>query len=154
LEFALYTRPEGDVTILDVSGWITRGETVDAFRSALADLVLTGHTKILVNMRNVEFVDSAGIGVLVAAVTQVTCGPCGATYSNLEQKTCPECGAGMDDGHIDVNSEGGVWIPPWGSLKLLSPNKKIEDLLRLTKLHDAFEIYQEEKKAIQRFQGA
>ena len=135
MNLTLNTRQEGDVSIVEASGRITRGDAVEAFRTTLADLIRSGNTKVLVNLKDVDFIDSAGIGVLVAAVTQVKCGPCEAIYSNLEHDQCPSCGAQAADGEIDVNTVDGVWVPPWGSFKLLFPNKKIEDLLRVTKLY-------------------
>jgi anti-anti-sigma factor len=151
LDLTLNTRQQDDVIIIDAVGKIIRGEAVDSFRSTVADLVQSGKTKILLNLKDVEFIDSAGVGVLVAAVTQVRCNSCETEYSNLMTNKCPECGAAAEDGEINVNVENGAWAPPWGSFKLLFPNKKIEDLLRVTKLYEAFRIYHDETVAVQSF---
>jgi anti-sigma B factor antagonist len=139
------------VTVIDAEGRIVRGEAVDRFRETLADLVRAGKTNLLLNLRGVEFIDSAGVGVLVAAVTRVKCNQCDEEYSSLTEDKCPKCGAAVEDAEIEVNSVGGVWVPQWGNLKLLYPGKKIEDLLRVTKLYDAFHVYHDETVAVQSF---
>jgi anti-sigma B factor antagonist len=64
-------RQVGDVFILDVSGKIQIGEGDDALREAMARLVDTGKTKILLNLADVPYVDSAGLGEVVRCYTMV-----------------------------------------------------------------------------------
>ncbi len=65
-------RQVGDVTVIDVSGRITLGEGSSALRDALRDIVAKGHKKILLNLSDVSYIDSSGIGELVAGFTSVS----------------------------------------------------------------------------------
>jgi anti-sigma B factor antagonist len=62
----------GDVTVLDVAGRITLGEGSSAMRDALRDLVTKNQKKILLNLGEVSYIDSSGIGELVSGFTTVT----------------------------------------------------------------------------------
>ena len=68
----LTTRQVGDVTVIDVAGRITLGEGSSALRDALRDLVKSDHKKILLNLSEVSYIDSSGIGELVSAYTTIT----------------------------------------------------------------------------------
>ena len=68
----LNNRQVGDVTVMDVSGRITLGEGSSALRDALRDLVASGHKKILLNLSDVSYIDSSGIGELVSGFTSVS----------------------------------------------------------------------------------
>jgi len=109
----LTTRQVGDVTAIDVSGRITLGEGSAALREALRDLVSKGQKKILLNLGDVSYIDSSGIGELVSGFTTVT------------------------------NSGG--------HLKLLNLNKRVKDLLQITKLYTVFEVHEDEAAAIRSF---
>lgn len=65
----LSTRVVGDVTVIDVSGQITLGEGSSALREALRGLAAKGDKKILLNLGDVTYIDSSGIGELVSAYT-------------------------------------------------------------------------------------
>lgn len=65
----LNTREVGDVTVVDVSGRVTLGEGSSAIREAMRDLTTKGHKKILLNLSQVSYIDSTGIGQLVAGFT-------------------------------------------------------------------------------------
>lgn len=67
----LNTRKVGDVTVIDVSGRITLGEGSSALRDALRDLITQGDKKILLNLSDVSYIDSSGIGELVSGFTSV-----------------------------------------------------------------------------------
>ena len=67
----LTTRQVGDVTVIDVAGRITLGEGSSALREALRDLVGKNQKKILLNLGDVTYIDSSGIGELVSAYTTV-----------------------------------------------------------------------------------
>lgn len=67
----LNTRQVGDVSVLDVAGRITLGEGSSTLRDALRDLVAKGHKKVLLNLSEVSYIDSSGIGELVSAFTTV-----------------------------------------------------------------------------------
>jgi anti-sigma B factor antagonist len=65
----LHTRNVGDVTVIDVSGRVTLGEGSSAIREALRDQTAKGDKKILLNLSQVSYIDSTGIGELVAGFT-------------------------------------------------------------------------------------
>lgn len=58
------------VTVLDLSGKITLGEASGKLRSAVQD-ALSSSKKILLNLADVNYIDSAGLGELVSAFTTV-----------------------------------------------------------------------------------
>jgi len=68
----LNTRQVGDVSVVDVVGRITLGEGSSALRDALRGLVSGGQKKILLNLGEVSYIDSSGIGELVSGFTTVT----------------------------------------------------------------------------------
>ena len=65
-------RQVGDVTILDLRGKITIGTGDVQLRNAVQDVLNSGATKVLINMRDVSTIDSSGIGELVSAYTTAT----------------------------------------------------------------------------------
>lgn len=109
----LNCRQVGDVTVVDVAGRITLGEGSSAMRDVLRDLVSKGQKKVLLNLGDVSYIDSSGIGELVSGFTSVT------------------------------NSGG--------QLKLLNLNKKVKDLLQITKLYTVFDVHEDEAGAIRSF---
>jgi anti-sigma B factor antagonist len=68
----LTTRQVGDVTVIDAVGRITLGEGSSTFRDTLRELVAKGHKKVLLNLAEVSYIDSSGIGELVSGFTTVT----------------------------------------------------------------------------------
>jgi anti-sigma B factor antagonist len=68
----LNTRQVGDVTVVDVAGRITLGEGSSTLRDTLRELVGKGQKKILLNLGEVSYIDSSGIGELVSGFTTVT----------------------------------------------------------------------------------
>ncbi len=65
------TRQIDGVTIVDCSGRITLGEGSVVLRDVVKDLLAKGQKKILLNLGDVNYIDSSGIGELVAAFTTV-----------------------------------------------------------------------------------
>ena len=65
------TRQVDGVTILDLSGRITLGEGSVQLRDAIRDLLSKGSKLILLNLGDVNYIDSSGIGELVSAYTTV-----------------------------------------------------------------------------------
>lgn len=65
------SRSVDGVTILDLSGRITLGEGSVQLRDAVRDLLAKGQKKILLNLADVNYIDSSGIGELVSAFTTV-----------------------------------------------------------------------------------
>jgi len=68
----LNTRQVGDVSVIDVTGRITLGEGSSALRDSLRELVGKNQKKILLNLGDVSYIDSSGIGELVSGFTTVT----------------------------------------------------------------------------------
>jgi anti-sigma B factor antagonist len=109
----LSTRQVGGITVIDASGRITLGEGASAFRDLIRDLAAKGDKKILLNLSDVTYIDSSGIGEMVSGYTTVT-------------------------------NHGGV-------LKLLGLNKRVKDLLQITKLYTVFEVHEDEASAVRSF---
>ena len=65
------TRKVENVTIVDLSGRITLGEGSVVLRDTIRDLISKGDKKILLNLGEVTYIDSSGIGELVSAFTTV-----------------------------------------------------------------------------------
>lgn len=63
------SRQVDGVTILDLSGRITLGEGSVQLRDAVRDLLAKGQKHILLNLGDVNYIDSSGIGELVSAYT-------------------------------------------------------------------------------------
>ncbi|HEY2168048.1 MAG TPA: STAS domain-containing protein [Candidatus Angelobacter sp.] len=59
------------VAVVDMSGRITLGEGSVVLRDTIRDLVGKGQKKILLNLGDVTYIDSSGIGELVSAFTAV-----------------------------------------------------------------------------------
>ncbi len=68
-QLTIKERQAGDVTILDLSGKITIGEGSVQLREAVRKLLDDGKKKILLNLGDVSYVDSSGIGELVSSYT-------------------------------------------------------------------------------------
>lgn len=106
-------RTSGSVTILDISGHVTLNDGADQIRDKVKAVLAEGKRQVLINLGQVSYMDSAGLGELVQA------------YST-------------------VSKQG-------GSLKLLSPTKRLKDLLVITKLATVFESHDDEAAAIASF---
>ena len=107
------TRQVDKVTIVDMSGRITLGEGSSTLRETVRDLVSKGQKKIILNLGDVSYIDSSGIGELVSSFTS-------------------------------VSNQG-------GNLKLLNLQKKVHDLLQITKLYTVFEVHTDEAAAVRSF---
>lgn len=107
------SRRIGDVTVLDISGRITLGEGNVMLRDLVRDLADQGIKKIVLNLAEVNYVDSSGVGELV--------------------KT-----------HTTIRNRG-------GELKLATLNKRVHDLLEMTRLSAVFDIQVDEAAALKSF---
>jgi anti-sigma B factor antagonist len=65
------TREVGGVTIVDLSGKITMGEGGITLREEVRKLLAEGKKKIVLNLAEVNYIDSSGLGELVSAYTAV-----------------------------------------------------------------------------------
>jgi anti-sigma B factor antagonist len=109
----LSNRQVGDVTVVDAAGRITLGEGASTLRDSMRDLAAKGSKKLLLNLSEVSYIDSSGIGEMVSSYTTIT-------------------------------NHG-------GQLKLLGLNKRVKDLLQITKLYTVFEVFDDEASAVRSF---
>ena len=65
------TRQVGGVTIVDISGRIVLGKESASVRDMIHDLLSKGHKQILLNLGDVHYIDSAGLGSLVSAAASM-----------------------------------------------------------------------------------
>lgn len=65
------TRQVDGITILDLSGRITLGDGSVTLRDGVRDTLQKGSKRILLNMGDVDYIDSSGLGELVSAYTTV-----------------------------------------------------------------------------------
>ncbi len=68
----IHTRTVGDVHVLDISGKIVLGDATKTMRYTISDLLVNGGRKIVLNLTDVNYIDSSGIGELVRTFTTVT----------------------------------------------------------------------------------
>ena len=65
-------RKVSDVTILDLSGKMTLGEGDEMLKQAINTLLAAGNKKLVLNLENVPYIDSAGLGEVVRTHTTVS----------------------------------------------------------------------------------
>jgi len=80
------TREASHVTILDIRGRIILGPEIGALRTAVHDLVAQGRKKIILNLAEVDYLDSSGVGELVACFITVRNAGGELKLLNLTQK--------------------------------------------------------------------
>lgn len=115
MSFKAISRDVGGVTVIDMDGRITLGEGSDLLRELIEENFRSGHKKIVMNLAEINYIDSTGLGELVSVYRQ-------------------------------VKSQG-------GELKLLNLNKKVSDLLQITKLYAVFDVHNDEAQAVASFQS-
>ena len=115
MSFRVSKRIVDGITILDLQGRVTLGEATGKMHEAVRE-ALQDTANVILNLAEVPYMDSAGLGEMVGAFTTVT-------------------GRG-------------------GSLKLLQPQRRLHELLRLTRLSTVFETYEEEAAAIGSYPAA
>jgi anti-sigma B factor antagonist len=62
-------REVGDVVVLDVDGEILGGPDTEAFEGAVQSALAGGRRKVLVNLGGVHWINSTGLGILIAGFT-------------------------------------------------------------------------------------
>ncbi|HET9408886.1 MAG TPA: STAS domain-containing protein [Candidatus Sulfotelmatobacter sp.] len=65
------TREVDHITILDITGRIVLGDELDTLRNSIRSLLSAGKKKIILNLANVDYLDSSGVGELVGCFTTV-----------------------------------------------------------------------------------
>jgi anti-sigma B factor antagonist len=71
MSFKSTNRDIGDATVVDISGRITLGEGSAMLRQMVRDLLDQGRRQIILNLGDVTYIDSSGIGELVSCFTTV-----------------------------------------------------------------------------------
>ena len=115
MSLKISVRQVDNVAILDLSGRITLGEASGALRDAIKDALAKDHTNILLNLADVTYIDSSGLGELVGAFAT-------------------------------VNNRG-------GRLKVMNVQKRVHELMQITKLYSVFEVHGDEASALRSFQS-
>lgn len=143
MSLKLSVREVGDVTVLDFAGRITAGDGSDMFRQAIRDQVAHGSKKILLNLSEVSYIDSSGLGELVlghGTVTQNICDACGTSIFQNDQgewEPCRQC--------------GGAGRSTWGALKMSNLNSQVRELLEFSRLNTVFDVHESEEEALESF---
>ena len=65
-------RAVGDVVVLDLKGRVTMGEGDELLKDKVNSLVNQGHKKIVLNLAEVPYIDSAGLGEIVRTYTTIS----------------------------------------------------------------------------------
>ena len=107
------TRQVGKVAIIDLSGRLTIPDGTELLRNRIKDLMGAGQTSVVLNLSEITYMDSAGIGELVSACS-----------------TLRKAG---------------------GNLKLVNPQERIINLLKMTNLSNLFEVFADEQAALASF---
>jgi anti-sigma B factor antagonist len=71
MQMQIHRRNVGDVTVLDLQGRLTLNEGTQQLKDQLDALVAGGARKIVLNLGNVSYVDSGGLGELVRSLAAV-----------------------------------------------------------------------------------
>jgi anti-sigma B factor antagonist len=114
MQLRMSTRTLDGVMVVDCSGRIVFGEESASLRDAIRKL-LSESPKVVLNLRDVTYIDSGGLGTLVSLYT-----------------TARNAG---------------------GAVKLARLTQRVDDLLQVTKLVTIFEVFDDEKEAVQSFKG-
>jgi len=80
------SRETKGVTILDLSGKIVLGRESQALRERVKQLLEEGKKKILLNLADITFIDSSGVGALVSAFTSARSQGGDLKLTNLTEK--------------------------------------------------------------------
>ncbi len=113
MSMTLVRREAGSVTVLEIGGRIAFGETAGALQAEVRELLSAGRGRIVLNLKQVTHIDSAGIGEIVGS-------------------------------HTSARNQG-------GSLKLAALSPRVENLLRMTRLFIALDVYPDEASAVAAF---
>jgi anti-sigma B factor antagonist len=70
MEFTVSTREENPFTVIEVGGEVDV-YTAPRLREAVVTAIESGNTRLVIDVENVEFLDSTGVGVLVGALKKV-----------------------------------------------------------------------------------
>ena len=108
-------RETANAAILDMMGRVTLGDGLADLRDSIREALAGDQKNILLNLAEVDYIDSSGLGQLIGSYATVT-------------------------------SRG-------GQMKLLNLQKRVNDLMQVTKLLTVFETYTSEAEALKSFSG-
>jgi anti-sigma B factor antagonist len=79
-------KESGGVTILTLSGRVVLGDESNQLRTKLKDLLSKGKTRVVLDLAEVKYIDSAGLGTLVAGYTSAQNQGAALKLANLTKK--------------------------------------------------------------------
>ncbi|MBI5280883.1 MAG: STAS domain-containing protein [Candidatus Solibacter usitatus] len=71
MSFGIERREKDGVVILAPNGRLTLGEALETFRAAMERLLSEGATRVVLDFRQVDYIDSSGLGCLVVSHTRM-----------------------------------------------------------------------------------
>lgn len=86
MSLSIASRNVVDVTVVDLSGRITLGEGSGNLRSTVKSLLDSGVKKLVLNLADVNYIDSSGLGELVSAYTTAQGQGCTVKLLNVQSK--------------------------------------------------------------------
>lgn len=107
------SRESKGVTIIELTGNVMGGPDATSLNNQLHELIDNNKKQVVVNLEEVKFINSSGLGMLIGGLTT-------------------------------LRNSG-------GELKLACASKKIEDLLRMTKLSTVFDVHKTVSEAVAAF---
>lgn len=113
MSLSITIRETPNAAILDMNGRITLGDGLADFRDSIREALAGDQKNILLNLAEVSYIDSSGLGQLIGSYATIT-------------------------------NRG-------GQMKLLNLQKKVVDLMQITKLVTVFETYTDEATALASF---
>jgi len=113
MELTTSTREVNSITIITLTGTLRMGDETRVVRDLVKELVEQDRKQLILELGRLEYIDSAGLGALVACFSA-------------------------------VRRSG-------GTLKLLQLSQKVREQLRITKLLDVFESFDDESQAVASF---
>lgn len=116
MELKLTKRTVDGILAIECKGRIVFGDETSLLRDEAKQAIAEGHKRIVLNLAEINYIDSGGLGTLVAL-------------------------------HTTAHNAG-------GTIKLANLNKRVVDLLQVTKLLTVFEVYNSEYEALEAFRTA
>ena len=86
MSLKITNREVGGIMVVNLSGRLTLGDASAQLRQSLKDLVDGGKKKIVLNLGDVGYIDSSGLGELVSSFTTVRNSGGELKLANLTQK--------------------------------------------------------------------
>jgi len=71
MHLQIQQRDREGITLVDMKGRLVAGDEVGAFRDSIEQLAKVGAPKIILNMREVDYIDSMGLGTMVMCCTRL-----------------------------------------------------------------------------------